>query len=72
MNTVGIETLARLEAESKLLGRYRAAYDRIAAKEGHVEAVRTLVDKHRADYDGFVKDALARRRAKAQSVEPAA
>jgi hypothetical protein len=51
------EALIRLEAERRLLDRYRAEYDRMVGTGDHVRAVRTLVVKHKRSYDTMVREA---------------
>jgi hypothetical protein len=51
------EALIRLEAERRLLDRYRAEYGRLAGSSDHVRAVRTLVVRHKRSYDTMVREA---------------
>jgi hypothetical protein len=53
------EALIRLEAERRLLVRYRAEYERLAGTADHVRAVRSLVLKHKRTYDAMVREARA-------------
>ncbi len=51
------EALIRLEAERRLLERYRKEYERLRARTEHVRAVLTLVKTHKRAYDDAVREA---------------
>jgi len=51
------EGLIRLEAERRLLKHYAAEYERLARGHGHVEALRRLVDAHKARYNEVTRQA---------------
>jgi hypothetical protein len=46
----------RVEAEHRLVKRYRAEYDRLARRRGHVDALRSLVKSHKEPYNQLVRD----------------
>jgi hypothetical protein len=50
-----MEATARLEAESALLKKHDAEYNRLSAKLGHAAAVVKLVTNHKREYDALVK-----------------
>jgi hypothetical protein len=54
------EALIRLEAERRLLDRYRKEYERLVARFEHVRAVLTLVKTHKRAYDDAVREARDR------------
>jgi hypothetical protein len=49
------EGLTRLEAERRLVGLYKKEYDRLARREGHVDALRSLVRDHKDRYNTVVR-----------------
>jgi hypothetical protein len=51
------EALIRLEAERRLLDRYRKEYERLTARHEHVRAVLHLVKTHKRAYDDAVRAA---------------
>lgn len=51
------EALIRLEAERRLLGAFRAEYERLLARTDHVRAVKALVKSHKRAYDTALSDA---------------
>jgi hypothetical protein len=51
------EALIRLEAERRLLERYRKEYERLVARHEHVRAVLQLVKAHKRAYDDAVREA---------------
>jgi hypothetical protein len=51
------EALIRLEAERRLLERYRKEYERLVARHEHVRAVLHLVKTHKRAYDDAVREA---------------
>jgi hypothetical protein len=51
------EALIRLEAERRLLERYRKEYERLRARMEHVRAVLSLVKTHKRAYDDAVREA---------------
>jgi hypothetical protein len=53
------EALVRLEAERRLLGAFRAEYDRLLKRTDHVHAVRSLVKSHKRAYDIALIEARA-------------
>jgi hypothetical protein len=53
------EALIRLEAERRLLGAFRAEYDRLLKRTDHVHAVRSLVKAHKRAYDVALIEARA-------------
>jgi len=54
------EALVRLEAERRLLGAYRAEYERLLARTDHVRAVRSLVKSHKRAYGEALAGARVR------------
>jgi membrane glycosyltransferase len=53
------EALVRLEAERRLLGAFRAEYERLLKRTDHVRAVRSLVKSHKRAYDAALGEARA-------------
>jgi hypothetical protein len=51
------EALIRLEAERRLLDRYRKEYERLLARVEHFRAVLQLVKAHKRAYDDAVREA---------------
>ncbi len=51
------EALIRLEAERRLLDRYRKEYERLLLRHEHVRAVLQLVKTHKRAYDDAVRAA---------------
>jgi hypothetical protein len=51
------EALIRLEAERRLLGAFRAEYERLLDRGDHVRAVRALVKSHKRAYDAAMREA---------------
>ena len=51
------EALIRLEAERRLLGAFRAEYERLLKRADHVHAVRSLVKSHKRAYDAAIQEA---------------
>ena len=51
------EALVRLEAERRLLGAFRAEYERLLERTDHVRAVRALVKAHKRAYDVAMTEA---------------
>lgn len=49
--------LARLRAEARLIRRYPHEYRRLLPLRGHVEAIQSLVRRHRRQYDGYLLEA---------------
>jgi hypothetical protein len=46
----------RLEAERRMLKLYGDEYTRLARTRGHVEAVRSLVKRHKNRYNNLVRE----------------
>ncbi len=49
------EGLTRLEAERRLVRLYKKEYDRLAGRDGHVDALRSLVRDHKERYNTVVR-----------------
>ena len=56
------EGLTRLEAERRLVKHYKAEYERLAKRRGHVDALRSLVRSHKGRYNTLVREAREVRR----------
>ncbi len=56
------EGLTRLEAERRLVKHYKAEYERLAKRRGHVDALRSLVRNHKGRYNTLVREAREVRR----------
>ena len=67
-----MEATARLEAESALLKKHDAEYNRLARKLGHAPAVVRMVTTHKREYDALVKVAREKVPAKIESAAAAA
>jgi hypothetical protein len=57
------EGLTRLEAERRLVKRYKDEYERLARRRGHVHALQSLVKAHKNRYNTLVREAREVRRA---------
>ena len=55
----------RVEAEHRLVRRYKAEYERLVHRRGHVDALRSLVRAHKERYNQLVREAR-------ESLEPPA
>lgn len=51
------EALVRLEAERRLVGAFRAEYERLVKRTDHVRAVRSMVKSHKRAYDTALGEA---------------
>ena len=56
------EGLTRLEAERRLVKHYKAEYERLIRRRGHVDALRSLVRNHKNRYNTLVREAREVRR----------
>jgi hypothetical protein len=63
------EALIRLEAERRLVERYRKEYERLLARHEHIRAILSLVKTHKRAYDDAVREARERVR---RTLEPRA
>jgi hypothetical protein len=50
------EGLNRLEAERRLVKRYKAEYERLAGRRGHVDALRSMVNTHKNRYNDLIRE----------------
>jgi hypothetical protein len=50
------EGLIRLEAERRFVRLYAKEYERLVNRHGHVEAMRRLVDAHKARYNDVARE----------------
>ena len=62
----------RLEAERRLLKLYRDEYTRLTRARGHVEAVRSLVKRHKNRYNILVRELREGREVVQPATRPAA
>ena len=56
----GVEALARLRAEAKLIRRHATQYQKFRSAGDHVSAVRDLVKRHVVEYGNMVRDERTR------------